>query len=205
MVSIHNHSTVVKDADLAAYADACHFQMIDFCRDWQLVPWSVRIGGNDDVQFVVVDEDHNVPNALAYHDLDNTTHRPIGVVLAKTVLDAHDTVSSALSHELLETRADAFCNLTAQDADGWSYWYEVCDAVQADSYTQHGTRVPVSNYVLRSYFLPHASGLGVDKLHALTRPFSVGHGGYQVRHRDGAETQITGSKPAYHGWRSLSR
>ena len=128
MPAVYNRSTVVSDDDVRKMVTACDTQMKrDFCPNHELAPWHLTFGGRAFIHFYVVDEDRDVPGALAYHDYDG---RPVGVVLAKTCLEAGASVSSALSHEVLETRVDAFCNATHRNSDGWSYWREVCDAVQ---------------------------------------------------------------------------
>jgi hypothetical protein len=214
MVAVINKSTTVADEELRAMVDACDEQMSEFCRDWDLRKWNVRVGGDGYVKVVVVDKDTDVPDALAYHDLQDG--RPVGIVMAKTVLDTGATVlgpggvSVALSHELLETRADPYCNYDAGNwLDGFDYWLEVCDAVQAGDYAING--VHVSNYCRKSWFNPQAEQLAskqdppYDRLGVLSKPFTIADGGYQVRNRPGEEAQVWGSAPPFHGWRSLER
>ena len=212
MPTVYNRSTVCTDHEVAVWADAVQFQLNEqFARAWDLGPWALVADGSPRyISFYVVDEDKDVPDALAYHDYDG---RPVGVVLAKTCLEAGASVSSALSHEVLETRVDAFCNATHRNSDGWSYWREVCDAVQTQEYNVSG--VTVSNFCRPHWFAP-GSAFPYDWMGTLSRPFEVAPGGYQVRHKDlsestvfgrlfGRKPQVLGEKPPWHGWRGLAR
>ena len=60
------------------------------------------------------------------------------------------SVSSVMSHEVLEMYIDPNCNLWANDGKGSAYSFEVCDPVEAPSYTVNG--VSVSNFVTPSWF-----------------------------------------------------
>jgi hypothetical protein len=90
MVAVANHSTVVNEAELSTMVKACDTQMRGFCHDWELTPWAVKVGGRAYVHVVIVDEDKDVPGALAFHDLVNA--RPVGVVMAKTILETGASV-----------------------------------------------------------------------------------------------------------------
>ena len=85
-----------------------------------------------------------------------------GVVAAKPELDngaqvttGDWSVSSVLSHEVLEMFVDPNCNLWANDGKGSAYSFEVCDPVEAPSYAVNG--VSVSNFVTPSWFDPLAA------------------------------------------------
>ena len=190
---------------------ACDTQMRShFAPTHELTKWSLTFhDSSKKFKIIVVDEDKDVPDALAYHDYVNG--KPVGIVLAKTIKDylqgidwkfGPRGVSVALSHEYLELRRDEYCNETWAAPDGWVYWAEVCDAVQDYSYPVGG--VYVSDFVTKAWYAAQAPG-PYDYLGHLSRPFQVGQGGYQVRYRPGAEVQVNGEKPPYHGWRSLSR
>lgn len=204
MPSVLNRSTVVTDDECRRMAAACDVQLrVDFCPAWELAPWRVWFDRGAYIYMVVVDEDKDVPGALAYHDLQDG--RPVGVVMAKTCLDAGlglAGVCSALSHEILETRADPYCNYGSENSDGWEYWLEVCDAVQRSGYLIDG--LEVSNFCLKHWFNPEGDG-PFDFMGNLDGPFSLEDGGYQVRRRPGSDSTVHGEAPAYHGWRSLKR
>ena len=97
----------------------------------------------------------DIPGALGYHAL-NFQGIPFGFVFTELVADLGEPWSVTLSHEALETLADPDVNLLAQGphpADPERtvfHWYEMCDAVQAETYDIDG--VEVSNFVLPLYF-----------------------------------------------------
>ncbi len=97
----------------------------------------------------------DVPNALGYHD-QNNRGLPYGFVFTEISDRLHEPWSVTLSHEALELIGDANVNLLAagpHPADPTKtvyHWYEMCDAVQAETYTVDG--VTVSNFVLPLYF-----------------------------------------------------
>ena len=97
------------------------------------------------------------------------------------------------SHEILETAGDEGANFFAKDNQGALHALEMCDAVELQTYgktCKDGTVVQVSNWLLRSWFIPNDSGpydyMTMAKLPgavAPTGPFKTarGHGGnYQI-------------------------
>src|SRR5262249_50851738 len=96
--------------------------------------------------------------------------------------------SVTLSHEALELIGDAEVNVLAagpnpHDANQAVYfWYEMCDAVQAESYEIDG--VAVSNFLLPLYFTPDAEPnsrndfLGARHNGKTLQSFGVNPGGY---------------------------
>jgi len=94
----------------------------------------------------------DVNNAAGYHSA-NFYGIPYTIVLIEPG-DSDWTVT--LSHEVLEMIADPDVNLlsvgphpTKENASAL-FWYEVCDAVQSDTYDIDG--IKVSNFVLPLYF-----------------------------------------------------
>ena len=123
-----------------------------------------------------------------------------GVVAAKPELDNGGqvttgdwSVSSVLSHEVLEMFIDPNCNLWANDGTGSAYSFEVCDPVEAPAYDVGG--VSVSNFVTPSWFDPLAAASAqFDKLGQLKAPFSIVKGGYVVYESAGKEQQKFGDE-----------
>ena len=123
-----------------------------------------------------------------------------GVVAAKPELDngakvttGDWSVSSVLSHEVLEMFVNPNCNLWANDGKGSAYSFEVCDPVEAPSYPVNG--VSVSNFVTPSWFDPLAPATAqFDKLGQLHGPFSILKGGYLVYESAGKEQQKFGDE-----------
>ncbi|HEX5444063.1 MAG TPA: hypothetical protein VFW87_09555 [Pirellulales bacterium] len=127
---------------------------------------------------LMVLDDADQAGALGYHDTDQAGN-PVLKVFARDALSAGEIVSVDLSHELLETLVDPFCNLCAQDASGRVWAYEVCDAVEQQTYDIGG--VTVSNFVLAEFFMARPAGappVALDFLGRLTRPFEIASGGY---------------------------
>lgn len=139
-------------------------------------------------------KDADQPGALGYHDVT-----PDGQPLAKwfPILDAQDNAepSTTISHELIEILGDALlCKAVQSPYDGNFWAYELCDAVEQDSYLIDN--VPVSNFVTPQYFEPpqNLAGVKFDFMGLCTAPYEIRPGGYgqwnqgsgwnQVFHRD---------------------
>ncbi len=97
----------------------------------------------------------DVDNALGYHDRNNRGI-PYGFVWLELSRTVGESWTVTLSHEALELIGDPEVNLLVQGphpADPNKlvfHWYEMCDAVQAETYKLDG--VDVSNFVLPLYF-----------------------------------------------------
>ena len=145
-----------------------------------------------DWQFIYFD-DADTANALGYHEL---THQgqPISKIFVKTTLAAKEIVSVTACHELFEMVIDPLANLWAEASDGTEYAYEMCDAVEEDTFPVDG--IPMSNFLHPSWFEPfdHPSGTKFDHLEKLTKPFSMTKGGYVILKKNGKVTQKFGSK-----------
>ena len=207
LIAILNQSTLVTDADAQTMTQAVASQVqldaaplwdrapavLEFCTDASAVPAAAHgIALVDTIQ-------HQPQGVLGFHT-ENHGGKLWGVVAAKPELDNGGqvltgdwSVSSMLSHEVLEMFIDPNCNLWANDGKGLAYSVEVCDPVEAPSYTVSG--VSVSNFVTPSWFDPlAASAAQFDKLGELTAPFSILKGGYLVYQSAGQEKQQFGDK-----------
>lgn len=121
-------------------------------------------------------------DVLGYHD-QNLSGIPFGFVYLDLCKTVGDEWSTTLSHEALELVGDPQCNLLVQgpdpeDANRTVYhFFEMCDAVQAQSYVIDG--VTVSNFVLPHYFTPGEEvGLRNDFCGTDLKSFGVSSGGY---------------------------
>jgi len=129
----------------------------------------------------------DVDDALGYHDLN---HRgiPFGFVFTELSKAMGEHWSVTFSHEALELIADPEVNLLVagphplEPGRDVFHWYEMCDAVQAETYEIDG--VEVSNFVLPLYFTgsDEVGGrndfLGSQYDGQTLRSFGVNPGGY---------------------------
>lgn len=153
---IHNRSTVVPSDEFLDGVAACASQLQgEFAQAHEIAPPTVEAGGDTDPQAIqaVVLDDSDSPGALGYHDVD-AMGRPVVFVFAKTTIQDGGSWTVTLSHELCEAARDASCTLWCQTPDGRMRAYEMCDAVEADSYVKEigGRAVQVSNFVTPEYF-----------------------------------------------------
>lgn len=146
--TVDNRTTVVTPDEISAAIAAVQSQVaLDFIPAWgSPAPLAYKL--------VFLDEDPSAPGALGYHDLEGDV--PVSYILCKTTKDAGVSVSSVLSHEVLEMIVDPITNRVIMEdpvGDGKAftlYMAEVCDAVEQDSYVVNG--VEVSNFVLPAWF-----------------------------------------------------
>ena len=147
----------------------------------------------------------DVDNALGYHD---TSARgiPYGFVFTEISEQLNEPWSVTLSHEALELVGDAQANLLVQgphpEKPGHEvfHWYEMCDAVQSESYKID--EVAVSNFLLPSYFTQSEEPgmrndfLGRKDAHGKTlRSFGVKPGGYIGFYDPSSKTNDQWSSP----------
>ncbi|OGQ80207.1 MAG: hypothetical protein A3F90_12770 [Deltaproteobacteria bacterium RIFCSPLOWO2_12_FULL_60_19] len=129
----------------------------------------------------------NVPNALGYHERNNSGI-PFGFVFTELSAQLGEHWTVTLSHEALELIADPEVNLlvmgphpSGNNPDVF-HWYEMCDAVQAETYRID--EIDVSNFVLPLYFTGGEEVGGrndfLGRLHdgKTLRSFGVNPGGY---------------------------
>lgn len=129
----------------------------------------------------------DISRALGYHDA-NFRGIPCGFVFMDICLELKESWTVTLSHEALELLGDAQGNLLVQGphpADPSHtvfHWFEMCDAVQAQSYVIDG--IEVCNFVLPMYFTRNdEEGARNDFLARKTNgktlaSFGVSQGGY---------------------------
>ena len=129
----------------------------------------------------------DVDGALGYHDR-TAAGVPFGFVFNELTEKLGESWTVTLSHEALELLADPEVNLLVagpHPADRQVevfHWYEMCDAVQDESYKVDG--IDVSNFVLPLYFTASAElGGRNDFLGRLTagkglQSFGINPGGY---------------------------
>jgi hypothetical protein len=128
----------------------------------------------------------DVDGAIGYHE-SNQRGIPFGFVFTEISAQLGEPWTVTLSHEALELIADPEVNLLvkgphpSKDREVF-HWYEMCDAVQAESYEVDG--IAVSNFVLPLYFTGSEERggrndfLGRSHDGRTLRSFGVNPGGY---------------------------
>ncbi len=117
----------------------------------------------------------------------NAAGIPYGVVQVDLAKELEEPWSVTLSHEVLELIADPQSNLLVPGPEPGTrrrvlFWYEVCDAVQTETYAIDG--IEVSNFVLPLYFTEgqeiggRNDFLGRRHDGEMLRSFGVNPGGY---------------------------
>jgi hypothetical protein len=212
LIAILNQSTLVSNDDAAAMTEAAAAQVrYDAAPIWDRAPAAVVFYTDPSAVpatahgIAIVDTIENQPQGVLGFHTEDQGGKLWGVVAAKPELDngakvttGDWSVSSVLSHEVLEMFIDPNCNLWANDGKGSAYSLEVCDPVEAPSYTVKG--VSVSNFVTRAWFDPLAPATAqFDKLGLLQAAFSILKGGYVVYESAGKEQQKFGDQ--FPGWR----
>jgi hypothetical protein len=162
---------------------------------------------------LVIMDDPDQAGALGYHTED-PDGKVWGRVFVKPVLENGGSaltgalsVSSVLSHEVLETFVDRSVNYWADRMDGKTMVaLEVADPVENDSYNVTVTnpagvkvKVAVSNYVLDAWFDPQADAKTKrDHMNTTPGPLQMSPNGYIVvlDYTTGKVDQVFGSKEA---------
>jgi hypothetical protein len=204
-----NQSTLVTDFEVELMAAACNTQVkehaapawrmqrvvVEFLPGRTLAEVQAAVPKSEWVMVMLDDPDQ--AGALGWHWRDDADHvygenfaRPC-LEHGSTALSGRYAVSSVLSHEVLETFGDPYCNAWADTGRGFLVAQELCDPVEADIYTieVRGKAVTVSNFLLPEWFDPVTSaGERFDYLGRCAAPFSMTRGGYWVQAPIGAET-----------------
>jgi hypothetical protein len=197
-------------AVLAHIAEAVQNQVNqEFAAEWGAQA-TLRVGANaNDIHpgewaYGFVASLPNAPGASAYHDI-NGKGVPFSLCAVTTCgsLLGPTGVSVDASHEILETAGDEGANQFANDNHGLLHAVEMCDAVEVQTYgktCKDGTAVQVSNWLLRSWFIPGAAGpydyMTSANIHGAVSPpgplqTAPGHGGnYQIVSKWGGDRQV---------------
>ena len=210
LIAILNQSNgAVADADVKTMTEAITTQIQDVATAWNRAPATVTFYNSAGAVpagaygvAIVPTIDGQPAGVVGYH-VENW-----GVVAAQPILANAQTltgdwsVSSTLSHEVLEMFIDPACNLWAVNGQGPAYSLEVCDPVEAPTYTVNN--VSVSNFVTPSWFDPQApTGARFDKQGQVTAAFTIAAGGYANYVNGGQVKQQWGAK--YPGWRKTMK
>jgi hypothetical protein len=163
-----NDGSKLSPGVLANIAEAVTSQVNqEFAAEWGAQA-SIRVGADaNDIQpgewaYVFLASLPDAPGASAYHDI-NGNGVPFALCAVQTCTDLYGPsgVCVDASHEILETAGDQGANLFANDNKGLLHALEMCDAVEVQTYgkkCKDGTVAQVSNWLLRSWFMPGAAG-----------------------------------------------
>ena len=193
LIAILNQSTLVSNTDAATMTQAIATQVqLDAAPIWNRTPAAVVFYTDPAAiptgahGIAITDTIQNQPRGVLGFHTEDQGGKLWGTVAAKPELDNGGkvttgdwSVSSVLSHEVLEMFVDPNCNLWANDGRGSAYSFEVCDPVEAPTYVVNG--VSVANFVTPAWFDPLAAATAqFDKLRQLNAAFSILKGGYVV-------------------------
>lgn len=204
IISIINRSKYIQDAQLQHVIRAINRQIYeDFAPYWSFSA-QLRLEGKigkktqmETIKQALPDlrgdailylwDEVNLKDAESYHE-SNARGIPYGFVFIDISDKLKESWSVTLSHEALELLGDAQINMLVQGPHPTDpehevfHWFEMCDAVQAQSYKID--EVDVSNFVLPLYFTPdEQKGGRNDFLGILNKgkglaSFGVAQGGY---------------------------
>ena len=207
LISILNQSTLVSNADAATMTEAIAAQVrLDAAPLWDREAAAVVFYTDPSAipaeahGIAIVDTIADQPQGVLGFHTEDRGGKLWGIVAVKPELDNGGqtttgdwSVSSVLSHEVLEMFIDPNCNLWANNGRGAVYSYEVCDPVEAPTYAVNG--VSVSNFVTPAWFDPLAPATAqFDKLGKLHTAFSIVKGGYVVYSSTGQPRQKFGDE-----------
>jgi hypothetical protein len=153
----------------------------DYCPMWDAAMPTILCGGAVLATAFQLElwEKSDQPGAAGYHWKD-AQGKPIGFAF----LDA-GSWQITMGHEALEMFGDRYCASWVQAGDGKMRAFEMCDAVEEDSYvkTVGNTEVPVTNFLGPAYFsdtpITDAESDFLNKLHGQPAP-AMTAGGYDL-------------------------
>ena len=193
-IEIINKSTVLTSDQITPVIAALQKQVDnDFSPIWLCGPVELAATDNGGTWQMVVLDNSDQSGALGYHEL-TADGLPLAKIFAKDDIQYNLSVSVTMSHELLEMLIDPWACIASQNQnDGDFYAYEVCDAVEDDSFAYKIDDILVSDFVTPDWFI---TGKGPDtqfsfknNVHA---PFTLAKGGYIGKcPSNGSWTQVT--------------
>lgn len=168
MISLINHTESLPDERVHDAARAVNRQIREDFEPYWHFGGSLRLEGastrrprtgqapdlrGDAIMYLV--EGRSAIKATGWHQA-NYRDIPYGIVMLDLCRQIGEDWTITLSHETLELLADPLCNLMVEGVHPYQrersvfHLFEMCDAVQAETYQIDG--VAVSNFVLPSYF-----------------------------------------------------
>jgi hypothetical protein len=196
-IRVTNEAKTPLGVDLDALIAALNIQVANHFAPFWGVTASVNLGiaGPGEWSLVLLDNADQA-DALGYHDLTDDG-QPRGKMFVATTIEDKQLVSVTTSHELLEMLVDPGIQMCADTANGTIYAYEVCDAVENNTYEING--VTVSDFVTPAWFeeFRKPNSEIFDYLKQVTQPFELLPGGYIGVMKHGRWSQIFADKPRH--------
>lgn len=218
IISIVNRSKDIDDTCLQGVIRAINRQIAEDFKPYWSFGGTLRlegaIGRDPDITSLVelrgdaviyLWDKPDMADALGYHS-DNARGIPYGFVFTELSKELGEHWSVTLSHEALELVGDAHVNLLVQGPHPQNlaaqvfHWFEMCDAVQTQSYTIDG--VAVANFLLPLYFTTEEQEGGrndflgqKDPSGGTLKSFGVSPGGYIGYFDPLLRTQLTYAAP----------
>lgn len=217
LIAVINQSTLVNNTDVNIMCQAIQIQLdLHAAPAWNQKNGTIKYYANTNqvpgyAWIVSILDNSTQAGALGYHSEDNDKidafifAQPVlsnsGVVLYDPNNPQNVSVSSVLSHEVLEMFGDRFATFWSDGpsiSQGNEYALELCDPVENNSYEidVSGVKVSVSNFIFPSWFNAEAntSNLPFDYMKKLTAPFSMTAGGYMLVRLSGQVSQVFGEE-----------
>lgn len=218
IISIVNRSNSIPDAELQCVIRALNRQIRDDFEPYWSFGAELRLEGKigkdpDKTQLPELRGDAvlylwdkvDVADALGYHD-KNARGIPYGFVFTELSKKLGENWTVTLSHEALELLGDAQGNLLVQGPHPENpavevfHWFEMCDAVQTQTYKIDG--IEVSNFLLPLYFTTEEQEGGrndflgePDKNGQTLKSFCAADGGYIGFYNPRTKQHETWSRP----------
>jgi hypothetical protein len=218
LIAVVNASTQVSNDDVNTMCQAVQIQLdLHAAPAWNQKSMTIRFYADKTTipgyaWLVTILDSPDQAGALGYHDEVNDKIN--GFIFTKPVLDnggvilydannpQNVSVSSVLSHEVLEMFGDRFANFWADGpaiAQGDQYALELCDPVEGNSYVidVNGKNVSVSNFIFPSWFNAQATAptnMPFDYLKLLKAPFTMTAGGYMIVRSANQAQQVFGEQ-----------
>ncbi len=187
-IAIVNVSSVVTDAEVAAFTAAMQIQLDrDFAPAWQMtanltaIPTGKAVPSGSWIVYIMDTSDQ--AGALGYHDLTSDGY-PIAKVFAKDDQKYGLSWTVTASHEILETELDPYIQNTVfaqtSNTGGTLFSLEVCDAVEDDSFGYKINGILLSDFVYPAWFedfrAPNSTQF--DHMNVVKAPLQLAKGGY---------------------------
>lgn len=195
-IAVRNFSTVLSADYLHTTIQACQEQArAEFADAWFGLgsACTVRLVSRVDGSWplVVADNGNQAKRALGFHSETKDSDLPFLVIYAEIAQTYGVPVSAVVSHEVLESLANAS---TRGFSLGRGVWWaqETVDPVQDDLYSKHGAIL--SDFVYPSWSDVNARG-PYDHMRLVTRPFGVRPGGYAITVQNGQIKDVFGTDP----------